>query len=71
MDDRSPSDRRLPPADATGPASPAPGRARRKGSSAGLSALKPKNGLVLRDIEALPYESIAAARRGGGGPSLA
>jgi hypothetical protein len=70
LDDRSPYDRRLPPADETGPASPAPGRARRKSSSPGLSAFKPKNGLVLRDIEALPYDAIAAARRGSG-PSLA
>jgi hypothetical protein len=66
LDDRSPYDGRLPPADADGPASPAPGRARRKGSSPRLSALRPKNGLVLRDIEALPYDAIAAARRGSG-----
>jgi hypothetical protein len=57
LDARTPSDRRLPPTDASD--------TRRKARS-GLSALRPKHGLVLRDIEALPYDSIVAARRGNG-----
>jgi hypothetical protein len=61
VDDRSPSARPLPPRDVA--ASP------RKTRSA-LSTFRPKHGIVLRDIEALPYEAIAAARRDDG-PTLA
>ena len=63
VDDRSPSARPKPPADASVPAAPSSARTPR---ARGLSAFRPKNGVVLRDIEALPYDAIAATRRGGG-----
>ena len=61
VDERSPSARPLPPRDASASA---------KKTRPGGSAVRPKHGIVLRDIEALPYDAIAAARRGNG-PSLA